>query len=249
MNNTIKKLKKHFSKKTVKSKVGATLTELIAVVCILSIVSTTCISGLFAMADVAKRGQDLSLCERTSDMVSKQLSIYGNTANYVDSYNSKPTLEAYSETARPNGFMDADNGVGNKNDYFLYADASNNYRLILAKFDATPGSSGYQLNTIVSIDNVKSIKFDLKQLNTDETKYILQYTVTTVGSNVWNKATDKRVEYTISSGVVLNNTNNSTPSIPTPLTNSTITTKTPTTAATSTYIRIRTTSRSDVDIS
>lgn len=78
-------------------------------------------------------------------------------------------------------------------------------------------------------------------------KYILQYTVTTVGSNVWDKDTDKRVEYTISSGVVLNNTNNSS-TIPTPLQYSTITTKTSSTEANSTYIRIQTSSRSNLDI-
>lgn len=244
----LNKLKKHLSKRSVKNKIGATLIELIAVVCILSIASTVSISGLFAMANVAKRGQDLSLCERTSDMISKQLSIYGNTSNYVQSYDSKPTLEAYDESARPSGFMDVDNGIGNKSDYFLYADPNTKYRLILAKFDTSSGDpTGHKLTPIVSIDNVKSIKFDLKQLNTDEKKYILQYTVTTVGSNVWDKDTDKRVEYTISSGVVLNNTNNSS-TIPTPLQYSTITTKTSSTEANSTYIRIQTSSRSNLDI-
>lgn len=82
------KLKKHLSKRSIKAKAGATLVELIAVVCILSIASTVSISGLFAMANIAKRGQDLSLCERTSDMISKQLSIYGNTSNFVESYAS-----------------------------------------------------------------------------------------------------------------------------------------------------------------
>lgn len=244
----LNKLKNHLSKRSVKNKIGSTLIELIAVVCILSIASTVSISGLFAMANVAKRGQDLSLCERTSDMISKQLSIYGNTSNYVQSYDSKPTLEAYDESARPSGFMDVDNGIGNKSDYFLYADPNTKYRLILAKFDTSPGDpTGHKLTPIVSIDNVKSIKFDLKQLNTDEKKYILQYTVTTVGSNVWDKDTDKRVEYTISSGVVLNNTNSSF-TIPTPLEHSTITTKTSLAEANTTYIRIQTSSRSDLDI-
>lgn len=244
----LNKLKKHLSKRSVKNKIGSTLIELIAVVCILSIASTVSISGLFAMANIAKRGQDLSLCERTSDMISKQLSIYGNTSNYVKSYASKPTLEAYDESARPDGFMDVDNHIGNKSDYFLYADPNTKYRLILAKFDTSPGDpTGHKLTPIVSIDNVKSIKFDLKQLNTDERKYILQYTVTTVGSNVWDKDTDKRVEYTISSGVVLNNTNSSF-TIPTPLEHSTITTKTSLAEANTTYIRIQTSSRSNLDI-
>ena len=163
------KLKKHLSKRSIKAKAGATLVELIAVVCILSIASTVSISGLFAMANIAKRGQDLSLCERTSDMISKQLSIYGNTSNFVESYASKPTLEAYEENARPNGFMDVDHGTGNKNDYFLYADPNTKYRLILAKFDTSSGDpTGHKLTPIVSIDNVKSIKFDLKKLNTDD---------------------------------------------------------------------------------
>lgn len=165
----LNKLKKHLSKRSVKNKIGSTLIELIAVVCILSIASTVSISGLFAMANIAKRGQDLSLCERTSDMISKQLSIYGNTSNYVQSYDSKPPLEAYDESARPSGFMDVDNGIGNKSDYFLYADPNTKYRLILAKFDTSSGDpTGHKLTPIVSIDNVKSIKFDLKQLNTDE---------------------------------------------------------------------------------
>ena len=265
MINILNKLKKHLSKRSVKNKIGSTLIELIAVVCILSIASTVSISGLFAMANVAKRGQDLSLCERTSDMISKQLSIYGNTSSYVESYDSKPQLDAYPSSAT--GFMDAEITKEEtkdgkkvitypytkdmKNDYFLYADPNTNYRIVLARFEAsdsdnpTSGDSN-KLTPIVSIDNVKSIKFDLKQLNTDEKKYILQYTVTTVGSNVWDKDTDKRVEYTISSGVVLNNTNSSN-TIP-DLSYQTITTKTPLANANSTYIRIRTTSRSVLDI-
>lgn len=258
-------LKKHLSKRSVKNKIGSTLIELIAVVCILSIASTVSISGLFAMADIAKRGQDLSLCERTSDMISKQLSIYGNTSSYVDSYDSKPQLDAYPSSLT--GFMDAEITKEEtkdgkkvitypytkdmKNDYFLYADPNTNYRIVLARFEAsdsdnpTSGDSN-KLTPIVSIDNVKSITFDLKKLSTTETKYILQYTVTTVGSNVWDKDTDKRVEYTISSGVVLNNTNSSN-TIP-DLSYQTITTKTPLANANSTYIRIRTTSRSVLDI-
>lgn len=261
----LNKLKKHLSKRSVKNKIGSTLIELIAVVCILSIASTVSISGLFAMADIAKRGQDLSLCERTSDMISKQLSIYGNTSSYVDSYDSKPQLDAYPSSLT--GFMDAEITKEEtkdgkkvitypytkdmKNDYFLYADPNTNYRIVLARFEAsdsdnpTSGDSN-KLTPIVSIDNVKSITFDLKKLSTTETKYILQYTVTTVGSNVWDKDTDKRVEYTISSGVVLNNTNSSN-TIP-DLSYQTITTKTPLANANSTYIRIRTTSRSVLDI-
>lgn len=262
----LNKLKKHLSKRSVKNKIGSTLIELIAVVCILSIASTVSISGLFAMADIAKRGQDLSLCERTSDMISKQLSIYGNTSNYVDSYDSKPQLDAYPSSAT--GFMDAEitkketNTEGEevitypytkdmKNDYFLYADPNTNYRIVLARFEASDsanptGGDSNKLTPIVSIDNVKSITFNLKKLSTTETKYILQYTVTTVGSNVWDKDTDKRVEYTISSGVVLNNTNSSN-TIP-DLSYQTITTKTPLANANSTYIRIRSTSRSVLDI-
>lgn len=250
MNKAIKFMKKHFSKRTYKAKAGATLIELMAVVCILAITSTTCIAGMFAMADVAKRGQDLSYCERTSDMLSKQLAIYGNTASYVEGYAGMPTLTAYDSTSNPGGFMDIENPTttyGDKNDYFLFADASTDYRLILARFDTS--TSPYTLKEVTTIDNVKSIKFNVKKLNLPtESKYILQYTATTLGTNVWDKATDKRVEYTVSSGVVLNNTNSSTPSIPT-LTNDTIETKSPSNSASTVCLRIRTTSRSDVDIS
>ena len=122
--------------------------------------------------------------------------------------------------------------------------------LILARFDTT--TSPYQFKTVTTIDNVKSITFNVQKLNMSaERKYILQYTVTTVGTNIWDQATKKRVEYTMSSGVVLNNTNSSTPAISalTPGSNDTITMKSPSTVASSTCIRIRTSSRSEVDIS
>ena len=241
-NTKLKLIKRLFSKRTYKAKAGATLIELMAVVCILAITSTTCIGGMFAMADVAKRGQDLSFCERTSDMLSKQLSIYGNTASDVMDYATMPDLDV-------SAFMDVEHGVGDKNDYFIYADPSVDYRLILAKYDKSTTTPA--LKTISTIDNVKSIKFNFRKLNMSaETKYILQYTITTVGQNIWDKATDKRVEYTVSSGVVLNNTNNiALPSI-TALTNDTIDTKSPSNPTASTVcLRIRTTSRSGVDIS
>lgn len=253
MIKSVKLIKKHFSKKSVKSKVGATLVELVAVVCILAITSMTCVSGMFAMADVAKRGQELSYCERTSDMIAKQLSIYGNTSSYVEAYSSKPAAAGYNATTNPDGFMDYDGNAstsdplafGDKNDYFLYADPNVEYRLILAKFDST--TSPYSYKQVLAIDNVKSIKFDLKQLNTDEKKYILQYTVTTVGKTIWDKATSKRIEYTMSSGVVLNNTDNL-HTVP-EFTGEEIVMKSPSTPAGTKCIRIRTTSRQGIDIS
>ena len=148
-----KNIKKYLSKRSIKAKAGATLVELVAVVCILAIMSTTCISGMFAMADVAKRGYDLSYCERTSDMISKQLSVYGNSGSDVQGYVNMPTVSAYNKTSNPGGFMDAENpsgGYGNKNDYFLYADPNVEYRLILARFDTT--TSPYQFKTVTTID-------------------------------------------------------------------------------------------------
>lgn len=257
-----KNIKKYLSKRSIKAKAGATLVELVAVVCILAIASSTCIGGMFAMADVAKRGQDLSYCERTSDMISRQLSVYGNSGSDVQGYVSMPTASAYKEKSNPDGSMDVENpggfmdvenpsgGHGNKNDYFLYADPNVEYRLILARFDTTTSP---QFKTVTTIDNVKSITFNVKKLHMSASagdKYILQYTVTTVGTNIWDQATDKRVEYTMSSGVVLNNTNKSTSITElTPGTNDTITMKSPSDPASNTWIRIRTSSRSKVDIS
>ena len=251
-NTKLKLIKRLFSKRTYKAKAGATLIELMAVVCILAITSSTCIGGMFAMADVAKRGQDLSFCERTSDMLSKQLSIYGNTASYVQGYSDKPTPATYEAAHTPDGFMDFENSVGDKNDFFLYADPTVDYRLIFAKYDSTTHS----YKEMSKIDNVKSISFKVQELEmypvaspTDKLKkFVLQYNITTVGTNVWDKATDKRVEYTVSSGVVLNNSNN-TVTIPA-LSDDTIETKSPSNPTASTVcLRIRTTSRSGVDIS
>ena len=247
MNKFTKRTKKYLSKRSIKAKAGATLVELVAVVCILAITSTTCISGMFAMTDVAKRGQDLSVCERTSDMVAKQLSVYGNPASEVKSYASAPVMSI-------SAFCDSDHGLGDKNDYFIYADPNVNYRLILAKFTTNYAHTNPQLETVVSIDNVKSISFDTQELKMFSTstpsdkpvRYMLEYTVTTVGDNIWDKATDKRVEYTSTSGVVMNNISSSTAA--TTLSSDTIETKTPFSAASTTYIRIRTESRKGLSI-
>lgn len=244
-NTKLKLIKRLFSKRTYKAKAGATLIELMAVVCILAITSSTCIGGMFAMADVAKRGQDLSFCERTSDMLSKQLSLYGNTASYVQGYSDKPTPATYEAAHTPDGFMDVENSVGDKNDFFLYADPTVDYRLIFAKYDSTTHS----YKEMSKIDNVKSISFKVQELETEAKKFVLQYNITTVGTNVWDKATDKRVEYTVSSGVVLNNSNN-TVTIPALSDDAnTIDTKSPSNPASTVCLRIRTTSRSGVDIS
>lgn len=268
MNNLIIKIKKHFSKKSVKSKIGATLIELVAVVCILAITSTTCISGMFAMADIAKRGQDLSYCERTSDMFAKQLSLYGHSASDVMSYESTPTLKYY-HYPNTDGFMDAEvsytttdqsGNVDTKypfskdltNDYFLYADPNENYKVVLAKFTITPKSNdptvvqSMELVPVLTLDNVKSIKLTLKKLSAYGDKYVLQYTLTTVGTNVWDKSTDKRVTYEVSSGVVLNNSNSLTSSS---ITYGEIKTKTPNENGNTNCIVIRSTSRSGIDIS
>lgn len=240
MNNLIIKIKKHFSKKSVKSKIGATLIELVAVVCILAITSTTCISGMFAMADIAKRGQDLSFCERTSDNFAKVLSLYAHSGSDVEGYSSKPPMDITK-------FQNSEKGLGNNIDYFLYADPNVNYRVILAKFTVSDGNTTPDLETFLTFDNVKSITFNLKKLSSKGNKYVLQYTLTTVGTNVWDKSTDKRVTYEVSSGVVLNNTD-STTTISLGSDN-TITTKSPNNNANGTHIRIRSVSRSEIDIS
>lgn len=240
MNNLIIKIKKHFSKKSVKSKIGATLIELVAVVCILAITSTTCISGMFAMADIAKRGQDLSYCERTSDNFAKVLSLYAHSGSNVEGYSSKPPMDIRE-------FQNSEKGLGDNIDYFLYADPNVNYRVILAKFTVSDGNTSADLETFLTFDNVKSITFNLKKLSSKGNKYVLQYTLTTVGTNVWDKSTDKRVTYEVSSGVVLNNTD-STTTISLGSDN-TITTKSPNNNANGTHIRIRSVSRSEIDIS
>ena len=213
-----------------KSKKGSTLIELVATIAILGIVSSISLSALYAMANIAKNGEKISVSQRTSALLSEQFLVYGNTATAIETYTSIPTLIKYDELNCPDGFMDADADppVGDKNDYFISADGKGN--ILFQKFDFS--TSSYSLKTITTVDKVKSIVFRNKTLNINN-KHLLEYTITT---------TD---DYEITSGVVLNNST-STATITEPASNFTITTDT----SDSNYgnvLRIRTTSRKNIN--
>ena len=205
MKKLTKKNIRHYSRRYAKSKAGTTLVELIAVIAILAITSSSCLSAMFAMVDVSKRGQQISESQRICALLGEQFLLYGNTASYVDSYATLPTLKAYNETSEPNGFMDAQNtsgSYGDKCDYFIQASKTQNSTIEFSRFDTTlPG--GHGLKTITSIDGVKQIDFTVSPLyyydnpsnaTHTKTKYVLRYTILTI------------YDYEITGGVVLNNT-------------------------------------------
>ena len=134
----------------------------------------------------------MSAAQRTASLVSEQVSLYGNTSTYVEAYASMPLAIKYNNVHTPNGFMDADNGVGNYVDYFVKATdvvdqvGIYKYNGVYNRFDI-----------ITLLDDVKSITFDVKKLgviDTNGSKYILNYTIET------------DLKYTLTGGVVMNNT-------------------------------------------
>ena len=111
MKKLTKKNIRHYSRKYAKSKAGTTLIELIAVIAILAITSSSCLSAMFAMVDVSKRGQQISESQRICALLGEQFLLYGNTATYVQAYytgsytppitdprSSFPGYHAYSST-------------------------------------------------------------------------------------------------------------------------------------------------------
>ena len=231
---------KHYSRRYAKSKAGSTLIELIAVIAILAITSSSCLSAMFAMVDVAKRGQQISESQRICALLGEQFSLYGNTAKEMQNYNST-TFPGYH--AYPSGFMDATNGYGDYVDYFVSASSTQDSTIVFSRFDTT-NPSGYGEKSITTIDGVKEISFEVSSFEcydapgstpgaTPSTvdKFILRYTITTI------------YDYTITGGVVMNNVDSPIGTF----TNVTITTKTDTIAANDTKIRIRSTNRELVD--
>ncbi|MEE1061116.1 MAG: type II secretion system protein [Ruminococcus sp.] len=204
MKKLTKKNIRHYSRRYLKSKSGSTLIELIAVVIILAITSSSCLSAMFSMVDVSKRGQQVSEAQRICALLGQQFSLYGNTACELESYVALPALKGY-DPSTDSGFMDAQNPSGNFGDYcdyFIRPSQTQNSTIEFSRFDTTmPG--GYGLNKITTIEGVDEIIFDVVPLNyfddyTNPThtkrKYVLKYKIITV------------YNYEITGGVVLNNT-------------------------------------------
>ena len=187
---------RHYSTRYAKSKAGTTLVELVAVIAILAITSGSCVGAMFAMVDVAKRGQQVSESQRICALLGEQFLLYGNTASFAQSYTSAPSLTAYDPTTNPAGFMDANNGRGEYNEFFVSASTTKDCTIQFQRFDST--LSPYGMDNITTIDNIKKIDFTVDELALPDTskgkKYVLEYTITT------------SYDYEISGGVVLNNT-------------------------------------------
>lgn len=209
---------RHYSRRYAKSKTGTSLVELIAVIAILAITSSSCLSAMFAMVDVSKRGQQVSESQRICALLGEQFLLYGNTAVEVAAYYDSPTTpspgdprihfngyHAYDSVSNIYGFMDAMNtsaDYGDFNDFFVTASTTQKSTIVFSRFDTTlPLSHGPK--TITSIEGVEKIDFEILPFecfyNPDQpsdvvTKYILRYTILTVYG------------YEITGGVVMNNT-------------------------------------------
>lgn len=197
--------------KRVKQKSGATLVELIAVVTILAIVASACVSAMFGMVSVANKGKKLSAAEHTCSILNDEFSIYGNTATDIECYTATPALTAYSASIYPGGFKD---GTALTDlyyiDYFISA-AADEKTIEFKKFVASP--SGNSLVSVTKVDNIDSITFNVKTLQIDGAgigyKYLFEYKINTSDYNSVESKTQTTFQYEIESGVVLNNTNSS----------------------------------------
>ncbi len=215
MKKLTKKNIRHYSRRYAKSKVGATLIELIAVIAILAITSSSCLSAMFAMVDVSKRGNQVSESQRICALLGEQFLLYGNTAVDAQAYCSASATPPLSDPRTPfpgynaydgsTGFMDAMNtseSYGIYNDYFVYASTTQESTIVFSRFDTT-NPLGHGPKSITTIEGVKQIDFEIKPFecfndpehpSSKVTKYILRYKILTV------------YDYEITGGVVMNNT-------------------------------------------
>ncbi len=184
---------KRSQKNYFKRKNGSTLIELVAVIAILSIVSTACLSGMFALTKMAKRGQNISESQRICKLLGEQIMLYANTGFDVEAYTDMPSFTVYNETSNPDGFMDADNGTGPLIDIFISRDKNHDNTILFQKYN----SLNNNLETLVSVDGIKKVEFTVEALGTTTKKFILRYKMMTV------------YNYEITGGVVLNNTKSS----------------------------------------
>lgn len=176
-----------------KRKNGSTLIELVAVIAILSIVSATCLSGMFALTKMAKRGQDISESQRICKLLGEQILLYACTGSDAEAYEEMPAMNKYDEVSYAGGFMDADHDTGPLIDIFISRDRENANTILFQKYN----SSNNNLETLVSVDGIKKVDFTVDKLSTETEKFMLRYKITTV------------YDYEITGGVVLNNTESS----------------------------------------
>lgn len=156
-------------------KKGYTLIEVIAVVCILGILSALSVTSIFAASREYTLANKISQGQRSAANAEKIIKLYAKSAIDMD-------------------FMTADlptvNATFSQDKDFIFANDYSGTKEIAVKY-ADPSSSTFKVMNYFG--DISSIDFEVKQLSSDNEKYMLNYTIVTNDS------------YTLKGGIVLNN--------------------------------------------
>lgn len=170
-------------KRKIKSRRGATLVELVATMAILTIVASLSFEAMFIAAEEYRRVASLSECERSISLLQENLNLYVKNASYIrlvdandPKYESCVTvgdaMYTYIESTidseeKYDDLQDAEHVDGHNYIYiFLYRSGPFTYKL--AKYTEIDehgfGGTKKDITTIMTIDNIKEINFNLRQL-------------------------------------------------------------------------------------
>lgn len=181
-------MKEYFKKYTKQSKKGFTLVELIAVIVILSVISTATISVFVAIQSTVRDTGDITTQQFSSTQLERFIRNEFQTASKIDVH----------DYAAPSGSTQKlpQNFSAKKNDEYVCYDPDAK-QLKFVRYIDEPSAGGVVPSNILVIDNVEDVVFDICPLDTTaaSTKgmsYKLIYKV-------------KTDSYTYNGGIVLGN--------------------------------------------
>lgn len=174
----------------VKNKKGATLIELLAVVCILGIVVTLSFSAVFSAVVQVKKCAEISSAQKASALVQYYITVYGKAADQVKSFDAELLYEEYDEVL-DKGFQDHESNPTEHpfNDLFFRIDDKSQFSI--SRFVMNAGLS-HGTETLLTLEGIESIDFRCTNIS-GANKYVLNYTVITSSG------------YILDGGVVMNN--------------------------------------------
>lgn len=209
----IKKIKNIFLTKRSKcrylnSRAGTTLVELVAVVAILAVISSTGIGAMFNMTKICRVGQNISFTQQNFELFNSQIMAYMNTASSFGVKFSQTSMLYDSSNykyAPLSGYQDAQNCTSdNLVTYFIAASPTEKDTIELLKMDKSK-SDGYTYDhakIISKLSGIEKIEFTLVELDygIGESRALVKYTIYSTSG------------YKISSGMVMDNYNYLSPS-------------------------------------
>lgn len=187
----------------VKNKKGATLVELLAVVCILGIVATLSFSAVFSAGVQVKKLSEISSAQKTSALVQYYIMVYGKAADRVQTFTGTIAYSEYNLVSKV-GFQDyekeneANPEVHKYNDMFFRINDQGQFSISrFSMADEDKEGISYGTKTLLTLDGIESIEFSTKSIGDTGIgktgRYLLSYQVVTASG------------YVLDGGVVMNN--------------------------------------------